>query len=241
MLGKDLYETFFKGYTKKQWGVDPRELPASLLARLPVRFTYDDNYYASKYQGMPEKGYTELVRQMLDHKNIEVRLGSKFTSDMSQEFDHTFFSGPLDSYFSFSLGRMRYRTLDFEKFYDEETFQGNAVINYCSAEVPYTRITEHKFFAPWEDHTASIGYREFSRESNEGDTPYYPLRLEQDKELLSRYVELAHQEEKVTFVGRLGTYRYLDMHVVIGEALDIAAKFLEHRSAPQKSPAIFAQ
>jgi UDP-galactopyranose mutase len=239
MLGRELYEAFFRGYTRKQWGVDPRELPASILTRLPVRFTYDDNYYASKYQGMPEEGYTDIVRKILDHKNIDIRLNTKFTRDMKVEFEHTFFTGPLDSFFSYSLGPLRYRTLDFEKFYEDETFQGNAIINYCSDKIPYTRITEHKFFAPWEEHTASVGYREFSREAGEGDTPYYPLRLANDKLLLSQYMELAREEDRVTFAGRLGTYRYLDMHVVIGEALDMASKYLEHNPGIQRFPALF--
>ena len=226
-VGKDLYAAFFYGYTKKQWGVEPRELPASILKRLPVRFNYDDNYFTHKFQGMPKYGYTQLVEAILDHKNIEVRLNTPFNEEMKTEFDHIFWSGPLDAYFNFSLGRLGYRTLDFEVFRDEGDVQGNAVINYGDEKVPYTRISEHKHFAPWEDHEKTICYREFSRLCEEKDIPYYPIRLVKDKALLQQYVEKANKETQVTFVGRLGTYRYLDMDVTIKEALETADKVKE--------------
>ena len=233
-VGKDLYKAFFYGYTKKQWGVEPKELPASILKRLPVRFNYDDDYFAHKFQGMPKEGYTQIVEAILDHENIEVRLNTPFAESMKAEFDHIFWSGPLDAYFGFELGRLGYRTLDFEAFRDEGDFQGNAVINYGDEEVPYTRISEHKHFAPWEQHEKTICYREFSRLCGENDIPYYPIRLVKDKALLQQYVEKANKETQVTFVGRLGTYRYLDMDVTIKEALetaDVVKESLEKQTA----------
>lgn len=227
-LGRDLYEAFFYGYTKKQWGVEPRELPASILQRLPVRFNYDDNYYASKHQGIPLDGYTALVERILDHPAIEVRLGRRFEPSATGDFAHVFWSGPIDSYFSQKAGALRYRSLEFERFVEDGDWQGNPVINYCEESVPWTRVTEHKHFTPWEQHEKSVCFRERSKLA-EGDDPlYYPLRLGSDKETLSRYAELAEREaENVTFVGRLGTYRYLDMHAVIGESLDLAKTLCE--------------
>ncbi|MCV2508918.1 MAG: UDP-galactopyranose mutase, partial [Neisseriaceae bacterium] len=221
-VGKELYEAFFKGYTKKQWGFEPSELPASILKRLPVRFNYDDNYFNHKYQGMPKDGYTEIVAGILDHPNITVQTNQAFEKRMQEEYDHVFWSGPLDAWFDFNLGRLGYRTLDFEAFVDEGDFQGNAVINYGDESVPYTRISEHKHFAPWETHEKTICYKEFSRLCEPEDTPYYPIRLVKDKALLAEYVAQANQADKVTFVGRLGTYRYLDMDVTIKEALETA-------------------
>lgn len=226
-VGEDLYKAFFYGYTKKQWGVEPKELPASILKRLPVRFNYDDNYFAHKFQGIPKNGYTEIVNAMLDHKNIEVKLNTEFDNNMRSEYDHVFWSGPLDAWFEHDLGRLGYRTLDFEVFREEGDYQGNAVMNYGDEDVPYTRISEHKHFAPWEDHEKTICYKEFSRLCGENDIPYYPIRLVDDKILLEKYVEKANKESGVTFVGRLGTYRYLDMDVTIKEALDVANQVKE--------------
>jgi UDP-galactopyranose mutase len=221
-LGKDLYKTFFYGYTKKQWGVEPTELPASILQRLPVRFNYDDNYYNQKYQGIPLEGYTKIVEKILDHEDIEVRLNERMDPADKNQFDHVFWSGPMDGFFNYKLGRLRYRTLKFERFDESGDYQGNAVINYCRQEVPYTRITEHKHFAPWEEHDQTVCFKEYSKLCEPGDTPYYPLRLTEDKELLKKYMDQAEKEKNVSFIGRLGTYRYLDMHVVIGESLDLA-------------------
>jgi UDP-galactopyranose mutase len=221
-LGRDLYENFFYGYTKKQWGVEPTELPASILSRLPVRFNYDDNYYVSRYQGIPIDGYTAIVEKILDHENIEVQLGEKFDPAFKDQFDHVFWSGPIDAYYNFELGRLQYRSLQFERFDAEGDYQGNPVINYCEARVPYTRITEHKHFAPWETHEKTVCFKEYSKLAEPSDTPYYPLRLEKDKALLRQYMDRIQGEPGITFIGRLGTYRYLDMHVVIGESLDLA-------------------
>ena len=221
-LGENFYKNFFYGYTKKQWGVEPSELPASILKRLPVRFNYDDNYYNQKYQGIPVSGYTEIVRRILDHQDIEIRLGQRLEPDRKRDFDHVFWSGPMDGFFKFKLGRLGYRTLKFERFVENGDYQGNPVINYCEEEVPYTRIAEHKHFTPWEEHENTVCFKEYSKLAAPEDTPYYPLRLTNDKGLLEKYVKLSEAEEGVTFIGRLGTYRYLDMHVVIGESLDLS-------------------
>lgn len=221
-VGPALYEAFFKGYTQKQWGCDPKELPASILKRLPLRFNYDDNYFAHRFQGMPENGYTAMVAAILDHPNISLSLGTRFAQKDAGAYDHVFYSGPLDGWFDYSLGRLGYRTLDFERFTHKGDYQGCAVMNYGDLAVPYTRITEHKHFAPWESHEGSVLYREFARACGPEDIPYYPIRLVEEKALLARYVAEAERQKGVTFVGRLGTYRYLDMDVTIREALDTA-------------------
>ncbi|SFB10170.1 UDP-galactopyranose mutase [Rhizobium sp. NFR07] len=225
-VGRDLYEAFFKGYTTKQWGCSPTALPASILKRLPLRFNYDDNYFYHRYQGMPEGGYTQMVAQMLDHPNITVELNTRFARSQKTEYDHVFYSGPIDGYFGYDAGRLGYRTLDFERFTYDGDYQGCAVMNYGDATIPYTRVTEHKHFAPWESHEKSVCYREFSRECGPDDIPYYPIRLVEEKSLLTDYLDRAREEDRVSFVGRLGTYRYLDMDVTIREALDTARAFL---------------
>ncbi len=238
-VGKDLYEAFFKGYTMKQWGFHPSELPASILKRLPVRFNYNDNYFFHKYQGMPENGYTELVNKILDHPNIDVHLNTNFERSMTSDYDHVFYSGPLDGYFDYELGRLGYRTLDFERFTYNGDYQGTAVMNYGDESVPYTRITEHKHFSPWEEHEKTVCYKEFSRECGEEDIPYYPIRLVKEKALLTQYLDIAKQEKNVTFIGRLGTYRYLDMDVTIREALDTARSFLNLVKTDRPIPSFF--
>lgn len=225
-VGRDLYEAFFQGYTIKQWGCSPTELPASILKRLPVRFNYDDNYFFHRFQGMPEEGYTAMIARILDHPNITVHLEATVTRDRAADFDHVFYSGPIDGWFDFRLGRLGYRTLDFERFSHKGDWQGCAVMNYGDVDVPWTRITEHKHFAPWENHEGSILYREYSRACGPNDIPYYPIRQVAEKSLLAEYVALARDEGNVTFTGRLGTYRYLDMDVTIREALDCAAAYL---------------
>ena len=225
-VGPELYEAFFKGYTEKQWGCSPTELPASILKRLPVRFNYDDNYFFHRFQGMPRDGYTAMIDAILDHPRISVALDTPFAPEMAGTADHLFWSGPLDGYFGYRLGRLGYRTLDFERFTYDGDYQGCAVMNYGDREVPWTRVTEHKHFSPWESHQGSVCYREYSRAAGPEDIPYYPIRLVQEQELLARYQDLARAEPKVSFVGRLGTYRYLDMDVTIREALDTARGFL---------------
>jgi UDP-galactopyranose mutase len=225
-IGPDLYRAFFYGYTKKQWGCEPTELPASILQRLPVRFNYDDNYFNNPLVGMPVEGYTVFVQKMLDKKNVSLSLNRKFLPDDNySSYDHIFFTGPLDAFFNYQFGRLGYRTVTFEPFYADGDQQGTAVVNYCDEAVPYTRITEHKHFAPWEQHERTICFKEFSRETSEQDIPFYPKRLALDKRLLARYRAAAEQLENTSFLGRLATYRYMDMHHVIGEALDFAEKF----------------
>lgn len=226
-VGKPLYEAFFKFYTIKQWGVEPSQLPASILKRLPVRFNYDDNYFNHKYQGMPKNGYTKIVENILNHKNIIVKLNTLFDKNIHQGFDHIIWTGALDAYFGYTLGRLGYRTLDFKISYGKGDIQGNAVINYCDDSQEFTRITEHKHFSPWETHEESILYTEYSRYCDKNDIPYYPIRLVDDKALLEQYVALAEKTNGVTFVGRLGTYRYLDMDITIKEALETADALLQ--------------
>ena len=225
-IGKDLYLAFFKGYTKKQWGCDPKSLPASILKRLPVRFDYNDNYFSHKYQGIPELGYTKIVEVMTNHLNINIQLGHGFQPEMRSEFDHVIWTGKLDEWFGFKEGHLGYRTLDFIKNETDGDYQGTAVMNYGDETVPYTRISEHKHFTPWESHEKTIYFKEFSRVCGESDIPYYPIRLVNDKILLERYLELANQEKHVTFAGRLATYRYMDMDVTIREALNLTKLLL---------------
>ncbi|WP_180106711.1 MULTISPECIES: UDP-galactopyranose mutase [unclassified Acinetobacter] len=226
-IGKDLYESFFKGYTKKQWGCEPSSLPASILKRLPIRFNYDDNYFSHKYQGMPRDGYTYLVQNILSHENIAIKLTTKFDALLKNEFDHIIWTGKLDEWFDYKKGYLGYRTLDFIKFEAEGDFQGTAVMNYGNEEVPFTRISEHKHFTPWEEHHRTIYFKEYSRACTEKDIPYYPIRLVDDKKILDEYIKLARDERGVTFAGRLATYRYMDMDVTIREALDLSKKMLK--------------
>lgn len=225
-VGKNLYEAFFKGYTKKQWGCSPTELPASILKRLPVRFNYDDNYFSHKYQGIPKNGYTPVVASILKHDFIEVQLNTTFDKKILKNYDHVVWTGQLDQWFEYSEGRLGYRTLDFEKHSKDGDFQGTAVMNYSDESVPYTRISEHKYFTPWESHSNTIYFKEFSRACGEDDIPYYPIRMVNDKSLLEKYIALAQQESNVTFAGRLGTYRYMDMDVTIKEALNVVSEML---------------
>jgi UDP-galactopyranose mutase len=228
-VGKELYEAFFQGYTEKQWGVSPTELPASILARLPVRFSYEDSYFNHPYQAIPKDGYTPIVEAMLNHPLIEVSLGQLVTPSELSSAEHVFWSGPIDQYFSRQFGELGYRTLDFVETQATGDVQGCPVMNYCDRDIPYTRITEHKHFAPWESHEGSTIYTEYSRLAEAGDIEYYPIRQVREKELLEKYVAAAKDATGVTFLGRLGTYRYLDMDVTIKEALDVAAEFLACR------------
>jgi UDP-galactopyranose mutase len=238
-VGRELYEAFFAGYTSKQWGVDPKELPASILARLPVRFNDDDTYFSHPYQAIPKNGYTPIVEAILNHDEIELHLSTRFSPTESKEFgsfDHIIWTGPIDAYFGFEFGRLGYRTLDFVPEVADGDYQGHPVVNYCDTDVPYTRITEHKHFAPWESHDKTIVYREFSRLCGEADTPYYPIRLVKEKEQLLNYVQRARDAKGVTFIGRLGTYRYLDMDVTIHEALLASKTMLECIANKQPLP-----
>jgi UDP-galactopyranose mutase len=242
LIGDTLYRAFFRGYTRKQWGLDPTRLPASILKRLPVRFDYDDSYFAHPHQAIPREGYTAMVSAMLATPRLELRLGVRFEA-LEETFAHVVYSGPIDRFFGFRLGRLGYRTLDFEVFRGRGDLQGTAVLNYCDEDVPFTRVTEHKHFAPWEkaDIEGTICYREFSRACGPRDAPYYPIRQVDEQAMLARYIELAKATPGVSFVGRLGTYRYLDMDVTIGEALNAAEAMLETIERGQKIPTFFVE
>jgi len=209
-----------------------------VLKRLPVRFNYDDNYYDKEFQGIPENGYTDIVRGILDHPSIEVRLNTSFHPSALREgeYDHCFYTGPIDAFFHYSEGRLGYRTMEFERFEAEGDFQGTAVLNYPDPSVPWTRVHEHKHFTPWEKHERTLVVREYSKETGPDDTPYYPKRLTADKELLKKYRHLASTLTGVSFLGRLATYRYMDMETVIGEALEFSEKFLAASLANQGIP-----
>jgi UDP-galactopyranose mutase len=237
-LGKDLYQAFFYGYTKKQWGCEPSELPASILKRLPVRFNYNDNYYNNPYQGIPVNGYTEMVEKLLDSPKINITLNKKFkyNAELLSTYSHIFYTGPIDAFFDYKFGRLGYRTVTFEKHTTDGDYQGNAVINYCDETVPYTRVHEHKHFAPWEEHEKTVYFKEFSKETTADDIPYYPKRLEKDKKMLDAYRAEAEQSYNISFLGRLATYRYMDMHHVIGEALHFAQSFAQSRASGAKPP-----
>ncbi len=240
MIGPELYHAFFRGYTRKQWGLDPTQLPASILKRLPLRFNYDDSYFAHLHQAMPKNGYSEIVASILAAPNLELRLDTRF-EDLDEKFAHVIYTGPIDRYFNHEFGRLGYRTLDFEVFRGKGDYQGTAVLNYCDEDVPFTRVTEHKHFAPWEKQNfdATICYREFSRFCGPSDIPYYPIRQTDEEVMLDKYVERARATSGVSFVGRLGSYRYLDMDVTIAEALAAADTLVERIGNGAPIPAFF--
>lgn len=240
-IGPQLYEAFFKGYTEKQWGMSPTRLPASILKRLPLRFDYNDNYFSHPYQGMPVEGYTPIVEKILDHASVEVRLNTPLDLSVAEGFDHAFYTGPIDSWYGYSKGRLAYRTLDFEKAVHDGDYQGVAVMNYGDQEVPFTRITEHKYFEPWASHGKTVTYKEFSRECGPEDIPYYPIRMVDDKEVLKSYVDTAMKDENVSFMGRLGTYRYIDMDVTIAEALTASREVLKAIADNAPIPVFFVE
>jgi UDP-galactopyranose mutase len=236
-----LYEAFFKGYTTKQWGCSPRELPASILKRLPIRFSYDDNYYEKKFCGIPEEGYGGVIKSILHHPRIRVRLGERIRPrEIPSEIRHVFWTGPIDAYFDYSEGRLGYRTVTFERIDAVGDFQGIPVINYPSMDVPFTRIHEHKHFAPWEMHKRTVAFREYSKETSGNDMPYYPKRLSSDLKILERYRERAESLQGTSFFGRLGTYRYMDMEAVIRDALNLSSESVR-RLLNDKHPPRFPQ
>ena len=230
LVGPDVYEKLVKGYTEKQWGRDCRDLPAFIIRRLPLRFTYDNNYFNDPYQGIPSGGYTQIIEKMLD--GIDVMLGVDYKTYVQQHpgtFDKVVYTGPIDEYFDYSLGHLEYRTLNFEtEELEMGDFQGNAVVNYTKREIPYTRIIEHKHFEFGQQPTTIIT-REYPAEWQPGMEPYYPVNDEKNGELLRAYQELAAQEKKVIFGGRLGSYCYYNMDQVIEAALLMAQKELKRR------------
>lgn len=225
-VGQELYEAFFRDYTVKQWGRSPKEIPASVLARLPLRFNYNSTYFHHARQALPRNGYTPIVEEMLRHDKIAVQLGVKCERGIEDRYDHTFYTGPLDAWYGHTYGHLAYRTLDFVHEIHSGDYQGCPVMNYCGRE-PFTRIIEHKHFAPWETHAWSVTSREYSRECTPDDEPYYPIRLVQDKDMLVRYKAHADFESRVTFIGRLAQYIYIDMDVAIKNALDLCDEKLK--------------
>ncbi|HWD13292.1 MAG TPA: UDP-galactopyranose mutase [Pseudochrobactrum sp.] len=240
-LGRELYEAFFRGYPLKQWGLDPSVLPASILKRLPIRFNYNDNYFNHRHQGIPKQGYTHLVGKILEHENISVHLDREFQSSDTAEYDHVFYTGPLDAWFNHKAGRLGYRSLRFEASRHIGDYQGCAVMSYPEENVPFTRITEHKHFTPWEEFEDTIVFHEYSSYCGPTDTPYYPIRLVEEKAVLNDYIDLAKLEKNVTFMGRLATYRYLDMDVTIGEALRASREFITLERQNRDIPVFFNQ
>lgn len=233
LIGRPLYEAFIRDYTAKQWQTDPKDLPAEVISRLPVRYTYDNRYFNDTWEGLPVDGYTAWLERMADHANIEVRLDTDFF-DASQPLNKQatvgqlpiVYTGPVDRYFDFAAGELSWRTLDFEQeVVDVADFQGTPVMNYADADVPYTRIHEFRHFHPERadrypaDRTVIM--REYSRFADRSDEPYYPVNTPQDRAGLLAYREQAEGEKDVHFGGRLGTYQYLDMHMAIGSALSM--------------------
>jgi UDP-galactopyranose mutase len=239
LVGDALYEAFFDGYTRKQWGVEPSRLPASVMRRIPVRFNNDLSYYHHRRVGIPEHGYTAMIAAMLDHPAIAVRYGVPADRALAAAFRHTIYTGPIDAWMGHRWGRLSYRTLDFELHRSSGTFQDVAQVNYCDLSVPWTRIVEHKHFAPWERHAATVYVRETSRSCGEGDIPYYPLRLAGDEPLIARYRAHARASAGVSFIGRLATYRYLDMDGAVAEALAAARIIANALAAGRTPPSLF--
>ena len=224
LIGRPLYEAFIRGYTMKQWQTDPRELPASIITRLPVRYTFDNRYFSDPREGMPVDGYTAIFERMLDNENIHIMLDTDWFDLRSAipAWIPTIYTGPIDRYFDFREGQLGWRTTDFEKsVVPTGDFQGTSIMNYASEDVRYTRIVEYRHFHPERDYPddRSVIVHEYSRAAGQSDEPYYPINTGADKELYRKYREMAEAEKNVHFGGRLGTYRYLDMHQAIGAAL----------------------
>lgn len=223
LVGTDVYTKLIKGYTEKQWGRDCKDLPSFIIKRLPLRFTYDNNYFNDRYQGIPIGGYTQIIEKLLS--GVTVRLNCDFLADrerLALEATRIIYTGQIDEYYDYRLGVLQYRSVRFEtEKLDMDNYQGNAVVNYTEREVPYTRIIEHKHFEEktCENHETTIISREYSKEWKQGDEPYYPVNDERNNSLYAEYAKLAAKEDKVIFGGRLGAYKYYDMDKVIKEAL----------------------
>ena len=230
LVGTDIYEKLIKDYTEKQWGKPTTELPAFIIRRLPVRLTYDNNYFNDTYQGIPIGGYTQIVEKMLDHENIDVETNVDFFSNKEQylkDFPKIVFTGMIDEFFDYKLGELEYRSLRFEnETLDMENYQGNAVVNYTDAETPYTRIIEHKHFE-FGNQAKTIITKEHSKTWEKGDEPYYPVNNDRNNHLYKSYKKLADEQVNVIFGGRLGHYRYYDMHQVIRAALQCVRNELD--------------
>jgi UDP-galactopyranose mutase len=234
LIGRPLYETFVRGYTEKQWQTDPRELPAEVISRLPVRYTFDNRYFNDRYEGLPVDGYTAWLERMASHPLVDVVLDVDFfdVRRLVPAGVPVVYTGPLDRYFHYVEGRLGWRTLDFEQeVLPVGDFQGTPVMNYADSEVPWTRIHEFRHFHPERDHPAdrTVIVREYSRFAQEADEPYYPVNTPADRALLARYRERAAAEPDVFFGGRLGMYQYLDMHMAIAAALTMVDNVLTPR------------
>ena len=234
LVGTDIYEKLIKGYTQKQWGRPCDQLPAFIIKRLPVRLTFDNNYFNALYQGIPVGGYTKMVENMLD--GIEVRLNCDYLEnkeELNNLAENIIYTGPIDAYFNYSLGNLEYRSVRFEtEVLDKPNFQGNAAVNYTDAETPWTRIIEHKWFEFGKDEQGNdlpktVISREYSSEWKPGDEPYYPVNDGKNGKLYQQYKALADNEERVTFGGRLGEYKYYDMDQVIAAALEKVQEILK--------------
>lgn len=227
LIGSDIYKKLVKGYTEKQWGTRATELPAFIIKRLPVRFTYDNNYFNDKYQGIPEGGYTKIIEKMLD--GVDVKLNVDFfehRSELEKMADKIVFTGMIDEFYDYKFGTLEYRSLRFEhEILSEENHQGNAVVNYTEYEVPYTRIIEHKHFE-YGTQPKTVITKEYPAKWEKGDEPYYPINNDRNNEMFEKYKELASKENKVIFGGRLAEYKYYDMHNVIERALECVKKEL---------------
>ena len=238
LIGRPLYEAFVRGYTAKQWQTDPRELSADIITRLPVRYTFDNRYFQDTYEGLPTEGYAAWLTRMADSPGVDVQLGVDFF-DVRRDLPPgvpIVYTGPLDRYFDYAEGPLAWRTLDFEpEVLDVGDFQGTPVMNYADEDVPWTRIHEFRHFHPERAHPAdrTVIVREFSRAAGPGDEPYYPINTATDRERLRRYRERAAAEPGVLFGGRLGTYKYLDMHMAIASALTMVDNVLGPRLAGQ--------
>lgn len=240
VMGEDLYRAFIHGYTRKQWGCDPSLLPVQIIKRLPLRFDYNSNYYSTRHQGIPAEGYTALIANILDHPQIETILGTPFHDGMKGSCDHLFFTGALDAYFGHLHGRLSYRTVYWETLRARGDHQGNPIINYTDLSDPQTRVIEPKHFTPWETHRDTVVQFEHSKETEPADIPYYPKRLPDSLAILGKYVALAGEETGTTFLGRLATYRYLNMDLVIAEALRTAGSFLDWKTCRSSTRPVFS-
>ncbi len=243
LIGRPLYEAFIRGYTAKQWQTDPRELPPEIISRLPVRYNFDNRYFSDTYEGLPVHGYTAWLEKMADHPNIEVRLNTDFRTVRDDVLGSVpvVYTGPIDAYFDNTAGELSWRTIDFEyEVKDIGDFQGTPVMNYADEDVAYTRIIEPRHFHPERDSypdDKTVIMREFSRFAVSGDEPYYPVNTAEDRAKLLKYREMAKAEPQVLFGGRLGTYKYLDMHMAIGSALTMYDNKLQpHFSAGAELP-----
>jgi len=220
-LGKDLYNAFFRNYTIKQWGTEPKKIPISTAKRLPIRYNYDDNYFNDRYQVIPSEGYTAIFKRLLDHPNIKIELKSDFEEYRNvwrNKFKKLVFTGSIDAFYNYEFGYLPYRTVYFEEIRDKEII-GTAQLNYTDLSTKYTRICEHKWFTPFSKYNSSIAFKEYSDFADSRSNPYYPIRDLNAEKIYQKYKNLAYEDKDVIFIGRLAEFKYYDMHQVIGSSL----------------------